>query len=73
MDDVVEAMRELHDWVITNGGAGRLCVLPEKMAAGREIIKRIKCAGIVGAVEQLKKIRKGTGRFPKWVMGGKSI
>ena len=57
-------MRELHDWVIAKGGTGRLCVLPEKMAVGREIIKRIKCAGIVGAVEQLKKYEKAQGDSP---------
>ena len=48
----------LYDWYITTGNAGRLCVLPERMVEGRERIWRIKCNGIVDAVEQLEKYEK---------------
>ena len=48
----------LYDWYITTGNAGRLCVLPERMVEGRERIRRIKCNGIVDAVEQLEKYEK---------------
>lgn len=44
----------LHDWYITTGNAGRLCVLPERMMKTRESLRHIRCTGIVDAVEQLK-------------------
>lgn len=47
-------MSVLHNWYITVGNAGRLCALPEKMIGNREILSKIKCSGIVDAVEQLK-------------------
>lgn len=48
----------LHDWYITTGNAGRLCVLPERMMKNRESLRHIKCTGIVDAVEQLKNYEK---------------
>lgn len=49
----------LHDWYITTGNAGRLCVLPERMMKNRESLRHIKCTGIVDAVEQLKNYEGG--------------
>lgn len=51
----------LHDWYITTGNAGRLCVLPERMMKNRESLRHIKCTGIVDAVEQLKNYEKEVG------------
>ena len=48
----------LHDWYITTGNAGRLCVLPERMMKNRESLRHIRCTGIVDAVEQLKNYEK---------------
>ena len=52
----------LHDWYITTGNTGRLCVLPERMMKNRESLRHIKCTGIVDAVEQLKKMHEDEWR-----------
>lgn len=55
----------LHDWYITTGNAGRLCVLPERMMKNRESLRHIKCTGIVDAVEQLKNYERRCGIVPR--------
>ena len=46
------------DWYIVKGLAGKLCVVPESLIEGREIIKAIKCTGLLDAVRKLQKFER---------------
>ena len=47
------------EWYIVYGANGQICVGPNILVEGREIIKKIKCKGIKDALEQLHKFEEG--------------
>lgn len=56
-------MQDMKKWAIVEGATGKLCIVPENMAAehltyGRKLCRYIACNGLLDAIDALRDYEK---------------